>query len=177
MDKKYSLAEIEKEVNRLAAKIGAPSEMLPTYGFSRDFAYPHIEVDSHGYHYVIVERGQEIKRVTTKDLDVLLWNTFKDVTFDMACKYSASHRREDEDFRRLMFQRQVELLSTLSPDWAGRKSKEHEKILAEHPYDDMASIRAKLTATLREQGNSPEVAERIACQKYPLLNSPSQKTL
>ena len=54
-----SLETIESNVNTLALKINAPAHLLPTYGYSRDFAHPHIEVDSTGlYHYVVVERGK-----------------------------------------------------------------------------------------------------------------------
>ena len=98
MDKEYSLNEIKSEIDRLAAQIGAPDDLLPTYGYSEDGARPHIEIDSHGYHYVVVERGEEINRVTTNSLD--------------------------------------ELLSVLSPKWAEIESKDHERILQQHPYHD-----------------------------------------
>ena len=177
MDKKYSIAEIEKEVNRLAAKIDASGDMLPTYGFSRDYAYPHIEVDSHGYHYVIVERGKELKRVTTGELDVLLYHIFEGITAEMGSKYSATHRVENQDFRRLYFERQIGLLNLLYPKWAEVESKEHERILQQHPYDDDSQIRANYSKTLREQGHSSEEAWRMACQKYPLPEQLAQRTL
>ena len=65
------LARIRSEVSRRALTIGASGYVLPTYGQSEDAARPHIEADSRGYHYVVVERGQELKRVTTQD-----WMTF-----------------------------------------------------------------------------------------------------
>jgi len=37
-----TLREIEADVNALATRIGASANDLPTYGKSRDFAYPHI---------------------------------------------------------------------------------------------------------------------------------------
>jgi len=49
-----TLDAIKSEVDRLAAKIGASGYILPTYGRSEDLARPHIEVDSRGYHYVVV---------------------------------------------------------------------------------------------------------------------------
>jgi hypothetical protein len=171
MDKKYALAEIEKEVKRLATIIGSPDNMLPTYGYSKDFAYPHIEADSRGYHYVIVERGKELQRVTTQDLDVLLYHIFEGITAEMGTKYSATHRLENQDFRRSYFQRQIGLLKLLSPKWAEIESKEHERILQQYPYDDFASLRARLMKSLRDQGNSPEEARKIAYEKYPQLKT------
>ncbi len=135
-----TLSEIKAEVDRLAAHIGASGYVLPTYGRSEDGARPHIEVDSHDYHYVIVERGQELKRLTTNDLDELLFNVFESVTFSLACKCELAHRVESQDFRRILFQRQVELLSTLFPHWGERESQNHKQILRQHPFDDNASI-------------------------------------
>jgi hypothetical protein len=57
-----SLEEIKSEIDDLAQRIGASGLILPTYGRSEDFARPHIEVDDSGYHYVVVERGQEMER-------------------------------------------------------------------------------------------------------------------
>jgi hypothetical protein len=136
MDKVYSLREIKKEVDRLAARVGASADLLPTYGYSEDGARPHIEVDARGYHYAVVERGQEISRITTSDLDELLFHVFAHVTFELASQYELKHRVKHQDFRRLMFRRQIELLTVLSPTWAEIESQSHERILRQHPYTD-----------------------------------------
>jgi len=137
-----TLSEIKTEVDRLAAQIGASGNILPTYGRSEDGARPHIEVDSRGYHYVVVERGQELARLTTNELDELLYNIFESMTFSLACKYELAHRIETQDCRRIIFQRQVELLSELSRRWGERESQRHKEILRRHPFDDNANIRA-----------------------------------
>jgi len=168
MNTKITLNQIKAEVDKLASQIGASGYILPTYGHSEDGARPHIDVDSRGYHYVVVERGEEFQRITTNDLDTLLYNIFEHVTFDLACKYELERRVVGQDFRRLMFQRQVELLSMLSPRWGETESQEHEKILQQNPYDDNASLRAALTKTLREQGLLSDDAWRRACGQYPL---------
>ena len=68
-----TLAEIKTEVDRLAAMIGAAGYVLPTYGQTEDFARPHIEVDSRGFHYVVIERGQELSHLILNTLDELLF--------------------------------------------------------------------------------------------------------
>src|SRR5688572_4009168 len=108
------LSEIKAMVNRLAAKIGAPQNTLPTYGRSEQTGRPHIEVDSRGYHYVIAERGQEFERYTTSDIDECLYKIFADVTFELSTKFELAHRVENQDHRRIVFQHQVELLSMIS---------------------------------------------------------------
>jgi len=158
MSQKRTLNEIKAEVHRLAAQIGAPADLLPTYGYSDDSARPHIEVDSRGYHYVVIERGEESSRVIIVEFDELLYRIFKDVTFDLACKHKLKHRVENQDSRRLIFKHQVELLSRLSPKWGEMKTQEHERILEQHPYEDQTNIRADLAKTMRGQGLSPELA-------------------
>jgi hypothetical protein len=166
-----TLSEIKAKVDQLAERIGASGYVLPTYGRTDDCARPHIETDSRCYYYVIVERGQELERIATNDVDELLYHVFGNITFSLACKFELTHRRENWDCRRLIFKHQVELLSTLSPQWGERKTQEQEKILQQHPYDDDASTRVNLTKEYRDQGYSPEVAWQMACEQYPLPNT------
>ena len=131
-----TLAEIEADVHRLAGRIGASGYVLPTYGDTADGARPHIESDANGYHYVVVERGQELRRDTTDDLDELLYLVFETVSFGLACDYELAHRVPGQDFRRLLFARQSELLASLSPTWAERESRAHQLILHRYPFED-----------------------------------------
>lgn len=131
-----TLPEIEAEINRLAAIIGASESMLPTYGRSQDGARPHIEVSYLAYHYVVVERGEEFLRETTGDLDELLYYVFESVTFSLACDFECRHRIAGQDSRRQLFDQQVLLLSLLSPSWAEREAGRHRQILQRHPFND-----------------------------------------
>jgi hypothetical protein len=154
-----SLAEIEIDVRELATQLGAPASILPTFGRTTHTARPHIEVDLLAYHFVVIERGEELRRTTTRDYDDLLYYIFANVTFNLACTYELANRIENQDYRRIGFEHQVKLLSTISKKWSDRESKEHDKILREHPFDDNASVRAQL---------SKEVGWAKACEKYPL---------
>jgi hypothetical protein len=164
----HSLDEIQREVLRLASKIDASGYALPTFGYSEDFARPHIEVNESGYHYVVIERGEEQERITTFDLDELLYLVFKSVTFGMAGGYELTHRVEGQDNRRLHFHKQLELMSVLSPRWASQSAQEQQAILRQYPYDDAADARVRLTVALRGQGHTPEEAWKLACERYPL---------
>ncbi|WP_245331770.1 hypothetical protein [Bradyrhizobium sp. NAS80.1] len=62
-----TLQEVESDVAALATRVGANRNELPTYGHSRDLGYPHVEIDASSYHYVVVERGQELDRQSTVD--------------------------------------------------------------------------------------------------------------
>ena len=162
------LDAIKAEIDRLASLINASGFLLPTYGASEDFARPHIEVDARGYHYVVVERGIELRRVTTRSLDDLLHQVFDSVTLSLACDFELANRIKGQDSRRLLFQRQLELFSSLRPEWARRHSLEHQRILREHPFDDLSSLRVDLTVALQNNGSTPTEAWRMACETFPL---------
>lgn len=179
----HTLAAIEKRIRDFGKLVDAPDALLPTFGRSDDGARPHVEVDGRGYHFVVVERGQELERITTSDFDELLYRVFDTVTFSLASRYESARRVAMADPRRLMFSRQVELLAKLSPAWAARQAAEHEAILRDHPFDDRSDERATLTAALRADGKSagdawrqathvlpfPETAEHHIYPKYPDL--------
>ena len=165
---KSTLSEIKASVDQFAERIGAPQNTLPTYGYSEHTARPHVEVDTRGYHFVIVERGEELERHTTSDLDELLYQIFTNVTFALSGKYERDHRTENRDPRKIMFKLQVELLTRLSSHWGDRESQAHKQLLKQHPFDDYASARATLSKDLREHSHSSEAAWIMACAKYPL---------
>jgi hypothetical protein len=165
---KYSLDEIREKVQDLANKINASTDLLPTYGYSKDFAYPHIEVDKVGLlHYVIVERGQEFERRTTDKLDELLYWIFASVTFSMASEYELKNTIEDKDCRRIMFDKQEQLLGQLNGTWRQIEKVKHQSILKNHPFDDLAGLRATYCGQLRQQGYSEAEINKIAYAKYP----------
>lgn len=118
------LARIQTEVERLAPIIDAPARELPTYGYSQDFAYPHLEVWNGALWWVVVERGKELERRSTTDLNELLYWVFEGVTFSMASDWELRNRVEDQDFRILLFTKQFELLAMLDPRWPDRRKKE-----------------------------------------------------
>ena len=135
--KKYTLREVKEVVSELAKKINAPSSLLPTFGFSKDFAYPHIEVDKNGnLHFVVVERGKEIERKTTSEIDELLYWIFEDIVFSMASEYELNNRVTGMDTRRILFNKQVELLGMLSESWQQKLIYRHESILKNSPFND-----------------------------------------
>jgi hypothetical protein len=169
-----TLPEIKAKVDQLAEKIGAPQNVLPTYGYSRGDGHPHIEISSQGYYYLSIERDAVGDRLITKNIDELLYKIFAFATFELALEYELAHRVKNQDSRRIMFQREVELLSMLSTQWAEQEAQEHEEILKRNPFDDYASARATLTRQLREQGISQEAASELADKQY-LLPPDSQE--
>ncbi len=168
MAARLTLAEIEAEMRRLLPVVEADEELLPTFGRSADVARPHVEVNARGYHWVVVERGQELERFTTRALDALLEKHFEGVTFEIASRYEQANRVPMRDSRRTLFAKQEELLARLSPAWAAREAARHAAILQMHPFDDQADLRLRADQDLREQGLDAEAAWAEACRRVPL---------
>jgi hypothetical protein len=120
---------IKSQILKLANKINAPDVYLPTFGSSEDFARPHIEKTGNTYHWVVVERGQELERKSSDDINEILFHVFQAVTFEMACKWEVQNRKEDEDSRIQLFQKQEELLKLIDEDYYLKTKKRHDKLL------------------------------------------------
>ena len=138
-----SYRQIKKKVKELANKIEAPANLLPTYRFSNGDESLLVEIDKIGnLHYVEIERGKEFARKTTSEFDELLYWIYSDVTFWMAAKFELNNRIENQDNRRIIFDQQEKLLGVLSDSWRQIGQNEHIQILVNHPFDDLAGLRA-----------------------------------
>lgn len=134
---KYSLQDIETLINDLAEKIGAPKDLFPSFGSTDGTGRPHIETTSDGQLYFIMsDRGQEYDRQFATDIKDLLYRVFSHVTFILAYDYEIKNRIPNQDFRRLVFEKQESLLAQLDKSWEIRAKKEHEYILKYHPFRD-----------------------------------------
>ena len=136
------LQTIQAKVEGLAAQIDAPASYLPTFGSSEDGARPFVQVGL-SYQYAVEERGQELSRKETTDLDEFLYWVFDDIAGAMSWEYELRHRREGEDSRIQAFTKRMELLRRLSPDWEQRWRNENWRLLAEvglrpeeHPHSN-----------------------------------------
>ncbi|NEU07861.1 hypothetical protein GZH53_06010 [Flavihumibacter sp. R14] len=164
----YSLDDIKKIVDELALKINAPTNLLPSYGQQTWDSHPYIEVDNLGFmFYIISERGQEYQRKMTDKIDDLLYWIFANVTFSKASEYELKNRIEDKDCRRIMFDKQEELLGQLNYNWRQKENAERQGILKNHPFDDLAGVRATYFGQLRQQGLSETEISKLAYEKYP----------
>ena len=129
--------QLDLSIQRMAQKINAPVNLLPTYRVSDDGALPHIVIDESGtYHFIVVERGKEIDHRETNSEDELLYWVFAGITFSMACKYELKHRIPNQDFRKLLFRHQEDLLGNLSESWKQLEMAQHHQVLKQFPFDD-----------------------------------------
>ena len=124
---------IQQRAKALAMRLGKPDFQLKSKPMHDGSA--HVEVND-AYYLIATERGHEVDRRRTNDVDELLYWVMEGLPSSMSWNYELAHRREGEDARRQAFAEQVELLGTLSPDWAARKRREQADILQRHPFRD-----------------------------------------
>lgn len=116
-------AEVESAIVAVAARLpGVRPDQIPD-GVNRDAGYPFVRVEDGLLVYLAYERGREILRKETSDLDELLWFVFHDVTRQLATKWELAHRGfRRKDSRRLWFPRWVLLMTELKPEWGADPS-------------------------------------------------------
>jgi len=134
-----NLEEIRKKVEEISLKLPQKIDINSyiTFGNQEDFAKPNIEIDnSLFYNFIVVERGQELEKRITLNLDDLLYWIFELITFDLASKFELQNRIENSDFRKILFKKQEELLSSISDEWKAKKITEHNEILKIFPFQD-----------------------------------------
>ncbi|GAB2024489.1 Imm63 family immunity protein [Lactovum odontotermitis] len=90
--------------------------------------------DKKVYHYVVMERGKEVESYSSGIVDEVLYFVFKDITRSLAIKYESEHSVPNQDFRKIMFQRQLELLSEINPDYEEKQKSYIQDVLAKNPY-------------------------------------------
>ena len=88
--------------------------------------------------YVLVyeERGKEVERIESQDAKDILYRIFESITFRIASEYELDHRVENQDFRRILFDKQVELLSIIDASFAKKLEEEIKQILMIAPFLD-----------------------------------------
>jgi hypothetical protein len=89
------------------------------------------------WHYVSMERGEERIHCQSGDLNKVLYYVFKPITASLAEKYTVKNRVKGMDFRRLFFEKQLELLGTINKEYQKVREEEIETILKKAPYQDL----------------------------------------
>lgn len=133
-----SINAIKQKIIELGALIDAPIRELILLEKPSGDGTPYIEIINDEYHYVSSERGMEISRRITNEVDELLYWIFKRAASAMASTYEFQNRIENIDSRRINFAKQIEIMEKLNGTWANLMKDEIEKILQSAPYDDLS---------------------------------------
>ena len=128
-----TLDEIREQYVTLCRQAGVQSRFNTS---PQNDGSAHVELLSGTYLYVITERGSELERRSTQNPDELLYWLVSYSVFAEAADYELRNRVRGRSFRRMLFEREVELFGRISQDWARRKRNQIEDILAKSPFDD-----------------------------------------
>lgn len=92
--------------------------------------------DQDGYHFRVLERGTLYHDDITQNLsEITYWAVQGDVD-EASAIYEAEHRIPNQDFRRIMFEKQLQYFEAISPEYAQRARSEIEIILNKAPFQD-----------------------------------------
>jgi Immunity protein 63 len=130
------LSNIQTSYREYAQRIGVPPAKIQLNETPTDKGAAHIEYDGSELCYVVTERGRELERRRTLKPDLLLYWLISDLTHALASSHAAKFRRQPEDFRRMLFVKQLELLGAIKEEWRERRAEEIAVVLATNPYRD-----------------------------------------
>ena len=127
---------INYRMKKLASQINTPLELLPAIGVENHSGKPYIRIFFPAYYLIAFDNGINVYKKRFFNIDDLLYEVFEQVTFDMALQYELKNRILGQDFRRLAFEYQLELMRQLSSQWYNNLSMKIEAILEKYPYND-----------------------------------------
>ena len=133
-----SIDEIKKLIYTYGEKIGLSpdSKLYPIFSSTGNVFNDGgtIYISNNEYHYVIMERGQERKHYCSSCVNDILYPLFEGITFWLAGKYELKNRNENEDSRKIMWKKQLELLERIDVSFKEKCQKEIDCILKIAPY-------------------------------------------
>lgn len=117
---------VDRKLINTNFSIGTPNSIEGTYAFS----------DGEKYHYLFTEKGSVKFHKTTSSLMEITYWILDIVIFEFSMKYATDNRKEGEDFRRKLFDKEIEIWSLFGEYYYKRKKNELEEILKNNPYVD-----------------------------------------
>lgn len=93
--------------------------------------------DNGDYHYCGTERGRVNMHNITRSLFELSYWILKDQVFMMAIEFEHRNRIAGQDGRKLIFQKELELLEVLGENYKKRIEIDIDERLKQYPYQDI----------------------------------------
>ena len=127
--KRYIINQIESKIGsvdwrKINFAEGNENSAEGTYIFSRDNVY----------HILFTEKGKLREDKITTDEKEVIRSVLDIVSFDIAMEFAISNREKNKDFRRKLFEKEVEIYSLFGETFEKSKKREIEEILKENPY-------------------------------------------
>ena len=96
----------------------------------------YIYMQNDMYHYVITEKGKVCIHRQINTEEEVLWIILNEILFQVALDYAIQNRIPGKDFRRKLFEKEIELFSKFGVNFGRRKDEEINEILKRRPYND-----------------------------------------
>jgi hypothetical protein len=91
----------------------------------------------HGkFKYIVSERGNEFERIESPNPYEIMFHIFGNITHAMASNHELKNRVIGQDFRRIMFSKQLEILGLIDSEWQLKHQEYLNNLLKEYPYND-----------------------------------------
>lgn len=136
-----TLEEVENKIFEIGNKLGLDDDSILYPRFSKTSQVfsegTTIYISDSKYHFITMDRGQVRKHIYSKDINVILYELFKNITANLARKFELENRKENIDSRRIWWKKQLELLNTINPSFSITRKKEMDDILKISPFRDM----------------------------------------
>ena len=134
-----TIEELKKRLQNDFHKV-FPDELIDEYaGFRKNDIFNAITIYIDKDNYFLEYKGfreSENAVIKTNDYNVLLWEFKYPLIDEHASKYAMQHCVPPKNYRRLLFQKEIELMYLLSEDFGKKKEKEISQILEKYPYTD-----------------------------------------
>ena len=134
-----TLEELKNQIYEMGDKIlvSKESNLMPMFSETKEVFNEGSSIYINDkYHYIIMEKGQINQHYESQEIDDILYPLFKDITSTLAQEYEVNNRIEKEDFRRVLWRKQLELLEKLDKKFRKIREKEIKDILKIAPYSD-----------------------------------------
>lgn len=144
-NKRYTTKELELYIRTIYAKLEPIARKDGVYkpldnyfdnstpgGRDGSFCYS----DDEGYHFGVNERGSLRVNIVTQSLAEITYQVLSSDIFWMAVEYESTHRVEGQDFRRLLFQKELQYWSILGNDFVEPAEQKIKETLIKAPFID-----------------------------------------
>lgn len=105
-------------------------------GTPMDIEGSYVYTDQNVYYYGYTERGEVKQLRKTSDLFEITYWIISDQVFKAALKYATKHADKNQDFRRTLFKKELEMLKVLGDEYFKKRERAINDILIDAPYDD-----------------------------------------
>lgn len=91
------------------------------------------------YHILYCEKGKRYEGISTSSLDELLWELIDIISFPLAMQYATKEKNGSEDYRKKLFEKEIEYFGLFSQKYKEKKINQINEILNKNPYKDICT--------------------------------------